>query len=66
MTHGGARPGAGRKAGGRNSTPAKGVTGRNVCLPAASWDKLSIIASDRGTTPTKLAASVIIDWLASQ
>lgn len=63
MAHGGARPGAGRKAGGKNSTPAKNVTGRNVCLPAHDWEKLTELASDRGTTATKLAASIILGWL---
>lgn len=63
MAHGGARPGAGRKAGGKNSTPAKNVTARNVCLPAHDWEILAGLAYDRGTTATKLAASIIINWL---
>ena len=63
MAHGGSRPGAGRKAGGKNRTPAKNVTGRNVCLPAHDWERLAGLAYDRGTTATKLAASIILNWM---
>lgn len=63
MAHGGARPGAGRKAGGKNSSPAKNVTGRNVCLPASDWEKLTDIAASEETTATKKAAQVILKWL---
>lgn len=63
MAHGGSRPGAGRKAGVKNKIPAKNVIGRNVCLPAHDWERLAGLASDRETTATKLAASIILNWL---
>lgn len=66
MAHGGARPGAGRKAGGKNSTPARGVTSKSVCLPASYWDKMATLAERRETTTTKLAAAIIAEWLATR
>lgn len=62
--HGGARPGAGRKAGSKNSIPAKNLERRTIYLPPTSWTKLAELAEQQGTSPTKLAASIITDWLA--
>lgn len=63
MAHGGARQGAGRKAGGKNSTPAKDVKSKSVCLPASHWDKLAAAAAGEDMTATKLAARIIAEWI---
>lgn len=62
-THGGARPGAGRKPGSKNSIPAKNLERRTIYLPSTSWAKLTELAEQQGTSPAKLAASIITDWL---
>lgn len=67
MPRGGARTGAGRKAGGRNSTPPKPgrekAMGSMICLPAASWEKLAELAEAQGISKNKLAARVVQEWL---
>lgn len=63
MAHGGSRPGAGRKMGGKNSTPAKDVKSKSVCLPANYWHKLEEVAEGEDMTATKLAARIISAWL---
>ena len=63
-THGGYRPGAGRKPGSKNSIPAKNLERKTVYLPSTSWAKLAELAEQQGTSTTKLAASIITDWLA--
>ena len=62
--HGGARPGAGRKRGSKNSIPAKNLERRTIYLPPNSWAKLAELAEQQGTSPAKLAARIITDWLA--
>lgn len=52
-------PGAGRKAGSKNSTPAKNVTSKSVCLSSHHWNKLANMAAEKGTTTTKLAALIL-------
>lgn len=64
FNHGGARPGAGRKPGSKNSIPAKNLERRTVYLPSTSWAKLEAFAKQQDTSPTKLAARIISDWLA--
>lgn len=66
MAHGGARPGAGRKAGSKNSTPAKNVTSKSVCLSSNHWNRLADIAAEKGTTTTKLAALILTAWIDSK
>lgn len=61
--HGGARPGAGRKPGSKNSIPAKNLERRTIYLPSTSWAKIAELAEQQGTSPTKLAANIITDWL---
>ena len=63
-THGGARHGAGRKPGSKNSIPAKNLERKTIYLPPHSWAKLAELAEQQGTSTTKLAASIITDWLA--
>lgn len=69
-SHGGARHGAGRKAGGRNSTPPKPgkekAQNSTICLPAASWEKLAELADAQGLTKNKLAARIVMEWLDRQ
>lgn len=62
-THGGARPGAGRKRGSKNSIPTKNLERKTIYLPPNSWAKLAELAEQQGTSPAKLAASIITDWL---
>lgn len=62
-THGGARPGSGRKPGSKNSVPAKNFERRTIYLPPTSWAKLAELAEQQGTSPAKLAARIIADWL---
>lgn len=62
-THGGARPGAGRKPGSKNSIPAKNLERKTIYLPSTLWAKLAELAGQQGTSPAKLAASIITDWL---
>ena len=62
-THGGARPGSGRKRGSKNSIPAKNLERKTIYLPPNSWAKLAELAEQQGTSPTKMAASIITDWL---
>lgn len=66
MAHGGARPGAGRKRGGKNSTPAKDVKSKSVCLPAKYWYKLEEAAAGEDMTTTKLAARILTAWIDSK
>ena len=61
--HGGARAGAGRKRGSKNSIPAKNLERKTIYLPPNSWAKLAELAEQQGTSPAKLAASIITDWL---
>lgn len=61
--HGGARPGAGRKPGSKNSIPAKNLERRTIYLPPTSWAKIAELAEQQGTSAAKLAASIISDWL---
>ena len=69
-SHGGARFGAGRKAGGKNSTPQKPgkekAQNRTICLPAASWEKLADLAEAQGISKNKLAARAVQEWLDRQ
>lgn len=69
-SHGGVRLGAGRKAGGKNSTPPKPgkekAQNRTICLPAASWEKLADLAEAQGISKNKLAARVLQEWLEKQ
>lgn len=62
-THGGARPGAGRKPGSKNSIPAKNLERRTIYLPPTSWAKIAELAEQQGISPTKMAASIIAEWL---
>lgn len=69
-SHGGVRLGAGRKAGGKNSTPPKPgkekAQNRTICLQAASWEKLADLAEAQGISKNKLAARVLQEWLEKQ
>ena len=62
-THGGARPGAGRKPGSKNSIPAKNLERKTIYLHPPLWAKLAELAEQQGTSAAKLAASIITDWL---
>ena len=61
--HGGTRPGSGRKPGSKNSIPAKNLERKTIYLPSTSWAKLAELAEQQGTSPAKLAARIITDWL---
>lgn len=61
--HGGARPGAGRKRGSKNSIPAKNLERRTIYLPSTSWAKLAELAERQGTSTTKMVARIITEWL---
>lgn len=63
FNHGGARPGAGRKPGSKNSIPAKNLERKTIYLLPHSWAKLAELAEQQGTSPAKLAARIITDWL---
>ena len=63
---GGARPGAGRKKGGENSTPREDATNRSVTLAAAEWDELGKEAKRYGISANKLAARIIRTYLAAR
>lgn len=62
---GGARPGAGRKKGGENSTREDAIN-RSVTLAAAEWEELGKEAKRYGISANKLAARIIRAHLAAQ
>ena len=62
---GGARPGAGRKKGGKNST-REDAFNRSVTLAAAEWEELGKEAQSYGISANKLAARIIRAHLAAQ
>lgn len=62
---GGARPGAGRKKGGENSTREDAIN-RSVTLAAAEWEELGKEAKRYGISVNKLAARIIRAHLAAQ
>lgn len=64
-SRGGARPGAGRKKGGENSTREDAIN-RSVTLAAAEWDVLGQEAQHYGISANKLAARIIRAYLAAQ
>lgn len=61
---GGARPGAGRKKGGENSTREDAIN-RSVTLAAAEWEELGKEAKRYGISANKLAARIIRAHLAA-
>ena len=60
---GGARPGAGRKKGGENSTREDAIN-HSVTLAAAEWKELGQEAKRYGISANKLAARIIRAYLA--
>lgn len=62
---GGARPGAGRKKGGENSTREDAIN-RSVTLAAAEWEELGKDAKRYGISANKLAARIIRAHLAAR
>lgn len=62
---GGARPGAGRKKGGENSTREDAIN-RSVTLAAVEWEELGQEAKRYGISPNKLAAKIIRTHLAAR
>lgn len=64
-SRGGARPGAGRKKGGKNSTPREDAINRSVTLAAAEWEELGQEAKRYGISANKLASRIIRAHLAT-
>ena len=62
---GGARPGAGRKKGGENSTREDAIN-RSVTLAAVEWEELGQEAKRYGISANKLASRIIRAYLAAQ